>query len=377
MNISRYKIEYGILIPLLIFFIISIISIYSAQQLLPSSVGNLALKQLLWYLLGFGVAYLIMTVGNDLIIKNIWFLYILGIFSLIILLIFGEPINDAKSWFTIKGLGTIQPSEFVKIILILTIAKIINDFHNKQNYLTNKGELLLIFKVGIIVLIPSILTFLQPDTGIVIIYFIIAFVMLLISGISSKWFIIFIILISLILGLFIGIYIYHTDLFIDLFGTNFFYRMDRLFDWQSGTGMQLSNAVTAIGSAGLLGFGIAKTPIYFPEPHTDFIFSVYASNFGLLGSFLLIILIIYFNLKLMSIAIKSPKLINKCIIAGIVAMLLYQQIQSIGMNIGLLPITGITLPFISYGGSSLISYMIMAGVIFNLSNESLKFRNLK
>ena len=153
--------------------------------------------------------------------------------------------------------------------------------------------------------------------------------------------------------------------------------MDRLLDWHSGSGMQLSNALIAIGSSGLFGFGLAKNPLYFPEPHTDFIFSVYACNFGLIGSIFLISIIIYFNLKLINIAFRSKNNINKYIIAGIIGMLLYQQVQSIGMNIGLLPITGITLPFISYGGSSLISYMIMAGIIFNLSNQSLRFRNIK
>lgn len=376
MNLDRYKVEYGILIPLFILAIISVVSIYSAEGLLPEE-NYLALKQAIWFSLGFLIAYLIMTIGNRFFIKNIWLFYGLGILSLGLLLIIGKPINDSKSWFNLFNLGTIQPSEFVKIILILTIAKILDHFYKQNEFPTIKQEFKLLLKVSLIFFVPALLTFLQPDTGIVIIYLIITLSMLLVAGIRWQWFLSLFIVISLLLGLFIGLYFINSDLFISLFGTNFFYRMDRLLDWQSGSGMQLSNALIAIGSAKMFGFGIRKTPIYFPEPHTDFIFSVYANNTGIFGTMFLIMIIIYFDLKLINIAIKSNKKINKYIMGGIIGMLVYQQIQSIGMNIGLLPITGITLPFISYGGSSLISYMIMAGIIFNLSNETIRFRNLK
>jgi cell division protein FtsW (lipid II flippase) len=153
-----------------------------------------------------------------------------------------------------------------------------------------------------------------------------------------------------------------------MFGTNFFYRMDRLIDFKNGSGMQLTNAMAATGSAGLFGHGFAKTPIYFPEPQTDFIFSVFASNFGFLASIILILIILYFDLNLIKISFKC-NFQNKLIISGILSMLLFGQIQNIGMNIALLPITGITLPFISYGGSSLISYMIILGIILNIINK--------
>jgi rod shape determining protein RodA len=375
-NISRYKVEYNILIPLFFLFIISIMSIYSANQMLPSSVGNLALKQTIWYLFGFAIAYFIMVIKNDFFIKYCWILYGIGIISLILLFPFGTIINGAKSWYSFFNLFTIQPSEFMKIILIITIAKIINDFNIKYHKPTIKQEIYLFIKVGIITFIPVLLTFLQPDTGIVVIYIVIMFVMLLISGIRWQVFAVFFGILIILISIFFGIYYWNSDLFIDLFGTNFFYRIDRLLAWQKGSGMQLNNAIVALGSAGLFGFGFGHTPIYFPEPQTDFIFSVYASNTGLIGTLFLIMLIIFFNLKLINIANRTTNKISKYITAGILGMLLYQQIQSIGMNIGLLPITGITFPFISYGGSSLLSYMIMVGIIFNLSNESLRFTNV-
>ena len=127
--------------------------------------------------------------------------------------------------------------------------------------------------------------------------------------------------------------------------------------------------MSAIGSAGLFGHGYNKTPIYFPESGTDFIFAVFASNFGLVGSFLLILLIVFLDTKIIMLAQRKISDKDRYVLVGIVAMLVFQQIQNIGMTIGLFPITGITLPFISYGGSSLLSYMIIVGIILNISME--------
>ncbi|NLM63095.1 MAG: FtsW/RodA/SpoVE family cell cycle protein [Mollicutes bacterium] len=374
-NVSKYKVDKFILIPLFLFVIISVLTINSAQEFLPTHANNLYIKQLVWYVLGFGIAYFIMFIGNDYVYRHVWFLYIAGVVSLIALLLFGEPINDAKCWFTIPGVGTIQPSEFMKIILILTLASMIDKFN--QDYLnpTVKDEFFFLLKVGVVVFIPSILTFLQPDTGVVLIYLIITAVMLFISGIRYRWFAIFFCTLTTLIGFVLIVYFLNTDLFINLFGTNFFLRIDRLLDWSSKTGYQLENGLSAIGAGGMFGSGFKNTPIYFPEPQTDFIFAVYANNFGFVGSLFLISLIVFFDIYLITVAINTNQNINKYVISGIIGMLLYQQIQNIGMTFGLLPITGITLPFISYGGSSLLSYMLMAGIIFNISNESFRYTN--
>lgn len=374
-NISKYKIDNKLLIILIIFSIISIITILSAQNLLDSSYNDLYIKQIIWYIIGFILAYFIMYIGNNFFLKNCKLLYIIGIISLILVLIFGKEINYAKCWFVLPGIGNVQPSEFMKIILIITLANMINKFHEEYNNPTIKQEFIFLLKILTIVLIPSILTFLQPDTGVVLIYLLITIIMLFISGIRYRWFIILFTILSATVGLVLIIYFINTDLFIKIFGTDFFLRVDRLLDWSSGSGYQLENGMTAIGSSGLFGLGFGKTPIYFPEPQTDFIFAVFASNFGLIGTLLLIGLIAYFDIKLISIAINSSKNINKYLISGIIGMLIYQQFQNIGMTLGLMPITGITLPFISYGGSSLLSYMIMVGIIFNISNDTIRYRN--
>lgn len=374
-NVSKYKVDKFILIPMFLFVIISLLTIHSSQKLLPSFMNNLYIKQLLWYVLGFIIAYFIMFIGNNYIYRNIWFIYIIGVLSLLGLLLFAEPINDARCWFTIPGIGTIQPSEFMKIILIITLAKMINKFNDDFANPTVKEEFIFLLKIATIVFIPSILTFLQPDTGVVLIYLIITIVMLFISGIRYRWFAILFDSLAILIGFVLLVYFINTDMFINLFGTNFFLRVDRLLDWSSKTGYQLENGLSAIGAGGFFGNGLGNTPIYFPEPQTDFIFAVYANNFGFIGSIFLIGLIIFFDTYLISVAINTNKNINKYVIAGIVGMLLYQQIQNIGMTFGLLPITGITLPFISYGGSSLLSYMLMAGIIFNISNESFRYTN--
>jgi rod shape determining protein RodA len=263
----------------------------------------------------------------------------------------------------------------MKIILILTISHLVNEFNENNTNPTIQDEFKLLLKVGIVVLIPSILTFLQPDTGVVVIYFIIALVILLVSGIRYRWFLILIGLVGIFVGSLLIIHNTNKDLFIDIFGTNFFYRVDRLLFWQEGTGMQLQNSLASIGSAGILGHGFNINPIYFPEAHTDFIFAVFASNFGLLGSILFITLLIFFDSRIINMANKNINNMSKYVIAGIMGMLIYQQIQGIGMTIGLLPIMGITLPFISYGGSSILSYMIIVGVIFNISNETIRYKN--
>ena len=374
-NISKYKIDKSIFIPIVLFALISIVTLNGASSILPSYMNNLMVKQILWYIAGFGLAFLIMSFGNQSIYRSVWFLYGLGILSLIGLFFFGVDINDARCWYEINGIGTVQPSEFMKIILIITNATMISKFNENLPNPTIKEEFYFLIKIALIVLIPSILTFMQPDTGVVLIYLLITFVMLFVSGIRYRWFICVIGFISIFIGGVLLVYFINQDLFIKLFGTSFFLRVDRILDWSNHSGYQLENSLSAIGSAGLYGHGWNTNPIYFPESQTDFIFTVFSSHFGFLGSVLLLALIAFFDIKLILMAVHTDKLINKYVIAGVAGMLIYQQFQNIGMTFGLLPITGITLPFISYGGSSLLSYMLAMGLIFNISNENMRYTN--
>ena len=363
----RKKINFKILIPVLILSIISIFTIYSALTYTSSSLGNLALKQAIWYGLGWLLVILLMHLKNEYLYQHTWFLYIIGNILLILLFFFGTPINNSRCWFTIPGIGSFQPSEFMKIFLMLALATMIHNFRSDYENPTNKEEFLFLLKTLVILFIPSILTFLQPDTGAVFIYFIIYISMIFISGIRFRWFIGAFLLFLMITGSFLYLYFLKENLFISIFGSSIYYRLERILNWSKGTGLQLENAMAAIGSAGLLGHGYNQTPIYFPESSTDFIFAVFASNFGYIGVILLITVICYLDIQIIALAKKKIEDTDKYIIAGILGMLIFQQIQNIGMTVGLLPITGITLPFISYGGSSLLSYMLIVGILLNIS----------
>ena len=372
---SKFKVEKSILIPIILFAIISVITIYATRSLIADDLQNLYLKQLLWYAIGFGIAYLMMTVGNKFLYNNAYIFYAVGVVLLILVLIFGKDINNARCWFVIPYIGSFQPSEFMKIFLIIILSRMITDFREENSNVDIMDEFKFLIKILIVVGIPSILTFIEPDTGAVLIYFIITITMLFVGGFRPRWFLITLGVLLLFGGAFLSIYFLKQDLFISIFGTSFFYRMDRILNWSNSSGLQLTNGLTAIGSAGILGHGFNHTPIYFPEMQTDFIFAVFSSNFGLIGAFTLIGLIIYFDLNIILMAGKSPSINDKLAIGGIISVLLFQQIQNIGMTLGLLPIMGITLPFISYGGSSLLSYMILIGMLFNISNENLRFKN--
>lgn len=372
---SKFKVEKSILIPIILFAIISTITIYATRSLIASDLQNLYLKQLLWYSIGFIIAYLMMTVGNKFLYNNAYIFYVIGVALLFLVLIFGKEINNARCWFVIPFIGSFQPSEFMKIFLIITLSRMITDFKEEKRTADVNDEFKFLLKVLIVIGIPSILTFIEPDTGAVLIYFIITIVMLFVGGFKKRWFTIILGLIIVFGGVFLSIYFLKQDLFIKIFGTSFFYRMDRILNWSNSSGLQLTNGLTAIGSAGLFGHGLGNTPIYFPEMQTDFIFAVFSSNFGLIGALLLISLLVFFDYSIITLSDKTPSISDKLSVGGIIAVLLFQQIQNIGMTIGLLPIMGITLPFISYGGSSLLSYMILVGMLFNISNESLRFKN--
>lgn len=372
--LKNYKINKFLIFSCFVFLVISLITISSASTYLSPTLGNLPLKQGMWYLFGFVIILIIMKLDNNIFYKYAWYIYLFNVVLLLGLLFFAPDINGSKCWYVIKGIGSFQPSEFMKISLMLILSKTVNSFHEQIKNPTLMDELKLLLKVFILLLIPSVLTFLEPDTGAVIIYVIITFLILLIAGIRPFWFVLLGLIILLLGSAFLYTYFLEQDLFISIFGNSFFYRMDRIVNWKGGSGMQLENALAAIGSSNLWGYGYNKTPIYFPESGTDFIFAVFASNFGLIGSLGFLLFLILFNIKIINIGLNTVNKIDKYLVAGISGILIYQQVQNIGMTLGLLPITGITLPFISYGGSSLLSYMILIGLLLNGYNYKDKKR---
>ncbi len=368
------KITLNIVFSIIIFIIVSILSIYTTKVFLKGSLDNLYLKQLLFYVIG-SILTIFITYKGFSLFKTYHYLIYIGINVLLLgLLMFGISVNGSKCWFLV-GPISFQPSELMKISLIITLAEVISKYKDKKHLKRMKDEFFLLLKLFIITLIPSILTFLEPDTGVVIIYFLILFVMIFFTGISKKWYLIFSLMVVFIGATLTYLYIFQENFFLSLVGNSIFYRMERIFNWASSNGYQLENSLIAIGASGLTGFGFNQNPVYFPEPQTDFIFTTYTANFGFLGALFLIFVILIFDTSILRLSLKKIKLDDKYIILGIFIMLFYGQLQNISMTIGLLPITGIPLPFISYGGSSLISYMFIIGIILNINRERLKYRN--
>lgn len=361
---SNMKENKAFIYILITFFIASINSIYSFTPFLTKNTYCLVLKQSSFYIIGIIIILIIAKLNPKTLLKYSLPIYLINIILLILVLIIGTEANGTKAWFSVPIFGTFQPSEFMKIGLILFLAKIIDN----TKIATTKDEIKLILKVSIVTIIPSVITFLEPDTGAVLIYIIIAFIMLFTSKIRLRYFIIISIILSLTISIFFYLYLVKTDIFIKAFGNNMFYRFDRIFDWKKSSGMQLENSLVVIGSSGYLGKGIENIMLYFPEGHTDFIFTSFASSYGFIGIVILLITIIWFDIIIIKTNTKT--LYYKYIVAGTIAALIYQQIQNISMTIGLLPITGITLPFISYGGSSLVSYMILLGIIISIKKNT-------
>ena len=346
---------------------IGILSIYSASVLIGTSYSNLYIKQITSIITGIIIMIFLIIIGNEKILKYSKVAYITSIFLLTITLFIGKEINGSKCWLTLGGI-TFQPSEFMKISLILLLSEIIEKYHfkNKRN---TKEELKLIITTLIITLIPSFLVFIEPDTGSVIMYILIWLTLLFISPLRSRWFIILLTFITLIFTTFIITYIFYQDTLINIFGSSIFYRIDRILNWQISEGMQLENSLIAIGTGGFKGTGLTNTPIYIPEAYSDFIFPIYANNFGLIGVATLISIIIIFNLISINKIINTSKTVEKYLITGVIITLIFSQIQNIGMTLGLLPIMGIPLPYISYGGSSIITYTIFIALIINTNRK--------
>ena len=359
-----------LILPIIFFSIVSLISILTSQKITSNSLGNIFIKQIIFYIIGI-IVLLIAYYNKKRIMKYSFWLYIFFNILLLVLLFIGISINGSRCWLII-GPISFQPSEFMKIILIILIARILSEYRSKKNI---KKEFKMLATIIIIVIIPSILTFLEPDTGVVLIYFIITISMVLYRGINKKWYLILLAILGIIGTIIVLLLFFKRDLIINFLDNSIFYRLDRILNWKNQSGYQLENSLITIGSSGLLGFGIRNVPLYYPEASTDFIFTTFSSIFGFIGNIILFIVIIYFNTNILKLCKKKIKKSDEYTIIGLFSMIIYQQIQNIGMTIGIFPITGITLPFISYGGSSLLSYMFIIGIILRIYHDNYKYIN--
>ncbi len=342
--------------------IASFFCMFQARFIKPLYIGHLQ-KQILWFGLGFFLLFVLTKLKIKFFFHYSFYFYLLGIVLLILVLFLGKNTNGAKAWFDLKFFH-LQPSEFVKIALLLYLSKTTNDFK-----LGKIKEWWYILKCIFITFIPSILVFLEPDTGAIIIYLLLLLSVLIFSGIHKIWFILSFLCVILILGTFTYFYLYNQDTLIQYIGTSFFYRIDRLIHFADGTGMQLNNALTTIGNAGIFGKGIQKELLYVPEFPTDFVFTLSIAIFGFLGGCILLLSYFTINYYLIHKLFTKKDLQTKLFLHGFIYIFIYSQIQNILMNLGLLPIMGIPLPFLSYGGSNMIVYFIFLGFILNKTQK--------
>jgi len=347
-----------LLIPILILNIISLFNMVNAN-LINDSFNNAFLKQLIWFTIGYGIIFLIYkTKIFDFLYKYSSYLYCFSILLLILVLIIGHDINGAKCWLNLFGFS-FQPSELVKVTLTLSLIKI------SSNRKKEKNEFIFILKCFILTIIPSVLVFLEPDTGAIINYFIILLVILFTSKLNKWWYITGFIIFFLTGTLCVISYLFFKDYLINLLGTSIFYRIDRLINFANGNSYQLENALINIGGAPLFRWGFKDILLYIPEAPTDFFFAFSIGNYGLLSGFLILlcflILDIYLIIKTRNLNKKS-----KMFIYSYLGVFIFHQLYNICMNIGLLPIMGIPLPFLSYGGSSTLINFIFIGIIIKL-----------
>lgn len=355
------------------FFIISCASIYSAQTT-GQYAENYFVKQIIYYVIGVLIVAVVIFFDSYQFRKLSWYLYGFGIFLLIALLLAPESIapikNGAKSWFVIKGVGSIQPSEFMKIFLILALSRVIVDHQEKNPVKTLQTDFQLFLKLGLTTFFPFLLIA-EQDLGTGLVIFAIFVGILFVSGVSWKILVPFFTLVGSLGGLIFFLVIHFPDFVKETLKVDT-YQLNRIYSWldpesfQSGSGFHLYKSLQAIGSGLITGKGFGERVVYIPESHTDFIFSIIGEEYGFVGASIVIGLFFLLIYHLTKIALETIEPFNTYICVGIISMIAFHVFQNIGMTIQLVPITGIPLPFISSGGSSLMTNMFAMGIVFSI-----------
>ena len=346
-------------VPLLILNIISLFNMVNAKYI-NLVYENAFIKQLIWFSLGYLIIIILQNININKIFKYSKYFYIFSCFLLVLVLFLGNDVNGAKCWLNIFGF-TFQPSEIVKITLPLYLINIINKSDTKKT----KNQFILIFKLFIVSFIPCILVFLEPDTGAIINYLIILLVVLLYAKLNKWWYISFFSIGSLLIASFFIMYYFFQDSLINIIGTSFFYRMDRLINFANGTSYQLENALITIGASSFFGVGLNQILLYIPEAPTDFFFAFSIGNYGIFSAILIVISFFLIDLYFIYNINKIKNLNYKIFISAYLGIFIFHQIYNIFMNLGLIPIMGIPLPFLSYGGTNTLINYIFIGLILN------------
>ncbi|SDK28640.1 rod shape determining protein RodA [Sediminibacillus albus] len=384
MNKRLYGLN-DLLILLFGFIFISLVAIYNAQQLEQYGGENFLLKQMFWFVLGLVLIGLIQLIDLGTIHFLSFYLYLAGIFLLVILYFSPEAIapeiNNAKSWFRIGGI-TFQPSELVKITTIVYLASTISKHKEKHKNKNVKNDLKLLLKLILIGVFPVGIIILQPDFGTAMVYLAITGGIIFLSGINWKIISSAILFFVLAVGM-IGMMVVKFPDFTQATLHIAPYQMDRIETWlgfsesDADDSFHFKRSILAIGSGQLTGKGISNSEVYIPEAQTDFIFSIIGETFGFTGCAIVILLYFLLIFKLVSLGLKihQNNEFGAFICFGYLILLFIHTFQNIGMTIGVMPITGIPLLLISYGGSSVLSAMIGYALIIKVNSEQARMDN--
>ncbi|WP_407370768.1 FtsW/RodA/SpoVE family cell cycle protein [Carnobacterium sp.] len=367
------KIDYGIILSVLLLAIISIATIYSTTHLTGNSGIGATLMQVIWYVVGAVAIVVIMQFDSEQLWKLAPVAYGFGLFLLVLVLFFydrpTELSTGAKSWFKIGPL-TFQPSEIMKIAFILMLARVVTKHNGDYPTHHPKSDFLLLGKIILTSIPPLVLVMLQNDLGSTLVFIAIIIGLVLISGVTWK----------IILPLFTGVaalggtllilVVYNRELLLKWGFQQ--YQFARIDSWlnpygDSGdTSYQLIQSIKAIGSGKMFGKGFGTSEVYVPVRESDMIFSTIGENFGFLGSCILIFIYFLLIYQMIRICFDTKNEFYAYIATGVIMMILFHVFENVGMSIGLLPLTGIPLPFISQGGTALLGNMMGVGLIMSM-----------
>ncbi|SFG37007.1 FtsW/RodA/SpoVE family cell cycle protein [Sporolactobacillus nakayamae] len=380
---SLAKIDYTLFFIVFLFACISYLTISMAPLKSGAPAIGIAHRQIIWYVISIIVTLGTMFFDYDRLKRMHWIFYGVGMFLLLGLTFaqLGLPVplvddsHGAMSWYALPGNSQLQPSEFMKLFMIVSIATTI-DKHNEEYSIRGlREDMLLLGKIALVSFPPFILVFAQPDLGTALVMFSIIISMTLVSGIN--WKLIVSILTTIVIGLaFFAISWFHFPNIINIFLKS--HQKERFLAWQdpqrysSEEGYQLLQALKSIGSGEFFNHQF-NSSITLPESYNDFIFAVIGGSFGFVGAVTVILLFFLFISRVVKAATETHDPFGSYICTGIIGMIMFQVFENIGMTIQVMPVTGITLPFLSYGGSSLLSSMICVGLVQSVRIQTQKF----
>lgn len=356
------NIDWGILICIIILVSIGLCALFSATQ---ASGYDEFKKQIMWILISIPIMIVIVAIDYHSITKISPILYGIMLVALVAVL-FTKPVNGATSWFNV-GSVSIQPAEFAKIIVILAVSYLMSKIQEKgKNQISKPLQLL---KVLAVVAVPVLLIIKQPDYGTAMAFMVAIVLMLFTAGIKKRYIISGILIVAIMLPVaYFFILPDHAKSRIDVF-------LNPNLD-PRGAGYNVIQSKLAIGAGEFLGMGFLKgnqTQLGFLYPKsTDFIFAVIGEELGFIVAATVVIAYVVLITRAIYVAKTAKDNLGSYIAIGIAGIFLFHMTENIGMTMGLLPITGVPLPFVSYGGSSLLTNFIMIGLLLNISGRRQK-----